>query len=551
MITSAAPEQLYNHGNVLFARQQPQAALQAYDQALALRPDFPEALNNRGQALLALGQLEAAAASFDQAACSRPEFVLAHINRGDVLARLHRPHEALAAYQRAAELQPYSTDTLCRIGSVLLELDRSDQARTAFEFALGLASSRVDALNGLTNACLELRDAPAAAQANARALALAPTSAEAHTLQGSLALLAGEHERALHCFERALELDPGFTSAILNRAFTLLLQGHLAEGWRLYETRLALGNLGSTPRRSPPRAEGPPRGQSLLLTAEQGLGDTLQFCRYALELQRQDVRVTLEVPSAIKALIRSLSPHVRVIGREEEFTEPSDWYCPLLSAPRLCGTTLTSIPDCVPYLSAPADRIERWAAILQSNARRTSLRIGLNWAGNPVAERRLLRGRSLPLTLFEPLFELPGIAWYSLQKGPAEAERAGLRDPGRLQLFGAPFDEGNDAFLDSAAVMMHLDLVISSDSAVAHLAGALGVQTWVLLHDTPDWRWHLEREDSPWYPTMRLFRQTTSGDWPAVIARVGDALRHLQSARVTASAPQPRAHQTTGGVIAC
>jgi tetratricopeptide (TPR) repeat protein len=546
---SATPEQLYNHGNTLFARREPQAALQAYEQALALRPDFPEALNNRGQALLALGDLEAAVASFDQAARSRPEFVLAHINRGDALSRLQRPDEALTAYQRAAELQPYSADTLCRIGAVLLALDRSAQARTAFEFALGLAPSRVDALNGLTNACLELREWPAAAQANARALELAPTSAEAHTLQGNLVLLTGEHERAMRCFERALELDRGFESATLNQAFILLLTGRLVEGWHLYETRLALGKPPRTPRRLPPRAESLPHRQSLLLTAEQGLGDTLQFCRYALELQRQEVRVTLEVPSEIKTLICSVSPHIRVIDREEA-TEPHDWYCPLLSAPRLCGTTLTSIPAGVPYLSAPADRIERWAAVSQTYAGTRPLRIGLNWAGNPAAERRLLRGRSLSLTLFEPLFELPGVAWYSLQKGPAEGERARLKDPERLHVFEAPFDEGTDAFLDSSAVMMHLDLVISSDSAVAHLAGALGVPTWLLLHDTPDWRWLLEREDSPWYPTMRLFRQTRGGSWSAVIARVRDALSHLQSTK-KAAMPQVRPKQATGPVVAC
>lgn len=460
-------------------------------------------------------------------------------HRGNSLLALQRFGEALEAYQRSFELAP-AADTMYWLGVTLLALGRAEQARTAFQFTLMSSPDRIDALAALTNACLELNQIEQAAAASARVLLLAPASADAHTSQGNLELMRGQLDVALQCFNRALALEPHNRQAALNKAFIKLLRGELREGWELYEARW----LGVSPENSgsaytQPRwdAQRSAPGSTVLLWAEQGLGDTLQFARYALELQGRGLQAVLEVQPQLKRLLGSLSSPVRVIAKGEP-VGAFDSHCPLLSAPRVCGTELATIPAVVPYLRAPPERIEHWGRWFSSRPR--SWRIGIAWAGNPHTERRLLRGRSLPLDCLERLFSIPEPEWFVLQHGTARSESAQLHSLGRLHLFDESFDHGPDAFLDTASVIQHLDLVITTDTAIAHLAGALGAPTWLLLHETPDWRWLQQRADSPWYPTLRLFRQQHGSGWAPVIDAVHHALAELFAQRSELPDRRPR-----------
>jgi len=258
--------------------------------------------------------------------------------------------------------------------------------------------------------------------------------------------------------------------------------------------------------------------------AEQGLGDVIQFCRYLPLLAAQGVSVVFEVMPSLKALLRTLPPAISLVGRGEPLP-PVDFYCPLLSLPLAFNTRLDTIPAQVPYLTAERQRTARW---MQRLGALRGLRVGVAWQGNLAVEKLIwARGRSIPLTALEPLARLPGVQLVSLQKGPGLEQLRNVPFAERIIDLSADLDRGPDAFLDTAAVVAGLDLVISSDTSVAHLAGALGRPVWTVLAASPEWRWGLERSDSPWYPTMRLFRQTTDGDWNTVVATIAEALQEL------------------------
>jgi len=270
----------------------------------------------------------------------------------------------------------------------------------------------------------------------------------------------------------------------------------------------------------------PLAGKTLLVHAEQGLGDVIQFCRYLPMLEAQRVSVVFEVMPSLKALLRTLPPAIRLVGRGEPLP-PVDYYCPLLSLPLAFNTRLDTIPAQVPYLTAETQRTARW---MQRLGALPGLRVGIAWQGNLAVEKLIwARGRSIPLAALEPLAQLRRVSLVSLQKGPGLEQLRNVPFAERIIDLSAELDRGPDAFLDTAAVMAGLDLVISSDTAVAHLAGALGRPVWTVLPASPEWRWGLERSDSPWYPTMRLFRQTTDGDWNTVVAAIAEALQNLSS----------------------
>jgi hypothetical protein len=300
----------------------------------------------------------------------------------------------------------------------------------------------------------------------------------------------------------------------------MLLQ-RFDEAWPLYEARHQLTPLAKMPERTA-RWTGAQdiKDKTLLLHAEQGLGDTIQFCRYALMATARGARVILMVQDALVALLRDLGPGITVMG----FSAPppeTDFHCPLLSLPAAFGTTEQTIPAYAAYLRAEPARVARWASRIGQDG----LKLGINWQG---AVSKIDAGRSLPLRQFAPLAAVPGIRLISLQKN-AGAEQ--LRDAGLpVETLGEDFDVGPDAFLDTAAVMQSLDLIVTSDTAIAHLAGALGRPTWVALKAVPDWRWQLEGARSPWYPSMRLFRQDAPGDWPGVFAAMAAGLRDKDSA---------------------
>jgi tetratricopeptide (TPR) repeat protein len=474
---------LYNRGGVLRDLQRPAEAVADYDKALAIRPDYAEALNNRGLALLDLRRPAEALASFDRALSIRPDYATALNNRASTLQDLGRPAEALASYDKVLAIRPSYAEALYNRGIVLRNLQRPAEALASFDKALSIDPNHVDALN---NRGIVLRDLDRPLEALAsydRALAIDPGNAETHSNRSSLRLLLGDFDRGWEEFEwrwRVRDFAP----------------------WRRdFAEPLGLG-------------DGPLEGRTILLHAEQGFGDAIQFVRYAPLVAARGAKVVLEVPTPLTALLSGVAGAALVIGRGEKRPE-LDCHCPLLSLPLAFKTRLDTIPAPIAYLSAPQDRVIEWKQRLPATGMR---RIGIAWAGN--ANFKGDQTRSIGLARFLPLLSVAGIELFGLQKDLRDGDRDILRGHSRVMHLGDAMED----FSDTAAVMSSLDLVISSDTSVAHLAGALGKPVWVLLQYAADWRWLLGRSDSPWYPTARLFRQPEIGDWESVIRQVADAL---------------------------
>jgi hypothetical protein len=330
----------------------------------------------------------------------------------------------------------------------------------------------------------------------------------------------GRLDEARASFDRAVGIRPDFAQARWNRAQAMLLAGDFAQGWREHEWRLkAHPELQRAFAQPLWLGEVPLDGKTILLHAEQGLGDTLQFCRYAPLVAARGGRVVLEVQKPLVDLMRDLPGVAAVVARGEPLPD-FDLHCPLLSLPLAFGTRLDTIPAQMPYLGAPAERAAGWEARLTKRPR-----IGLVWSGNAGHKRD--RARSIPLYALMPVFDLDAATFVSLQKEARAADAAVLKQTAKLIDVGAELE----TFADTAALIRQLDLVIAVDTSVAHLAGALGKPLWLLLPAAPDWRWLAGREDSPWYPTARLFRQTVTRAWGPVVARVRAALEEMIASR--------------------
>jgi hypothetical protein len=349
-------------------------------------------------------------------------------------------------------------------------------------------------------------------------LAIKPDDVHA---QVNLALVLerqGKLDEAIPVYERALELDPGCAEAHFNHGLALLLTGNLAEGWKEYEWGFQCGSR-PQPRHAQPRWAGESlAGKTILLCEEQGLGDSLQFVRYAELLKQRGAQVIVECRRELASLVAS-APGVAAVVRPGESPGAFDVWLPLLSVPGVVGTTMDTIPASVPYLFPNAELVAKWKSELADTP---GLKVGISWQGNPQVKTD--RNRSIPLEHFARLGEVSGVQFFSFQMGVGREQVAGMH--GRLPIIDLADRIGN--LEDTAAIMRNLDLVILSDSAPAHLAGALGVNAWVALGFAPDWRWLRERSDSPWYPTMRLYRQPRPGDWSDVFQRIAADLATLR-----------------------
>ncbi|MBV9833968.1 MAG: tetratricopeptide repeat protein [Alphaproteobacteria bacterium] len=496
----------YNRGNALQALGHAREALASHDRAVALRPDHVNAIYGQGNALQMLGRHEEALARYDQAIALRSDHAEAWSSRGNALRRLGRLEDALASHDRSLALKPDNADAQYNRGTVLRALGRPDEALASHDRALALKPDHPRAHGSRANALRDLGRFEEALASYQSALALMPDHADTWSdrgtaLQGLLRL-----DEALASYERAIALDARHVDAHWNRATALLLSGDLARGWREFEWRwrtMTKGRPGSW------LGEAKLRGRSIVLRSEQGLGDTVQFARYAPLVMAEGARVILSVQAPLRRLMASLDPEIEVVAAGEAVAELD---CPLMSLPLALGTTLDSIPAPPRYLAAEPDLVEAWRARLPTGKRR----IGLVWSGNP--NHRNDRNRSLSLATLAPLFEIDA-HWIALQKDVPARDVATLD---RLSLIRVADQLGD--FADTAALIEALDLVIAVDTSVAHLAGALGKAVWILLPFSPDWRWLTAREDSPWYPSARLLRQTTPGDWAGVVDRVVEAL---------------------------
>jgi predicted O-linked N-acetylglucosamine transferase (SPINDLY family)/ADP-heptose:LPS heptosyltransferase len=476
--------------------------------AVELAPARADCRHSLGFIMRALGRDPEAEASFRKAVALDPDFVEAHYQLGNLLRETRRPAEAEASYNRVLALSPNHHQAHNNLGAALGELERHAEAIAQFRRALELKPDYVEARSNLGNS-LKIAGQPAEAEAECRrAIALAPGFAPAYLNLGLALQELGRFDEALAAYRRASAGRPDYAKAVACEGILLLLRGEFAAGWEKYEARWRIGDLPPRDFTEPQWRGEPLAGRTILLHAEQGFGDAIQFLRYVPQVAARGGAVIVEIQKPLVPLAARI-PGITVVARGDPLPA-FDLQCPLLSLPLAFATTLDSIPAQIPYLVAPPERVAHWRSRLGGG-----FKVGIAWAGSPV--HRNDRNRSIPLARLAPLFEIAGPRWFSLQVGPRAADLAGR--PGVIDL-SAELAE----FAETAAAIAALDLVITADTAVAHLAGALGKPVWVMLPFAPDWRWLLGRDDSPWYPTLRLFRQPRAGDWDGVVAAVRGAL---------------------------
>jgi tetratricopeptide (TPR) repeat protein len=514
-----------NRGNALIALGRFQGALASYDRVVALAPTYAEAHYNRANALRDLRRFGASLASYERAIALRPTYVEALNNRAGVLAALGRIEDALAAYEDAIAVGPDSVEAHANRAKMLNDLWRSEEALAASEQAIAIAPDHADAQNNRAIALHELGRTEAALETWMRVVAQRPDHFKAHNNIGMALQSLGRPAEAVAAYDRALALAPDFSEAHLNRASSLLALGDLARGFEEYRWRWVAPEGPRLKRRLPcPLWEGESlAGKAILVHCEQGYGDALQFVRFAPLLARMVARVTVLAEPPLVRLLGSI-PGIEVTDRVTG-EAAYDFQIPLLCTPRLLGTTLETIPAQTPYLFADPAKAAAWAARLL--ARGEALRVGLVWAGGTRNDAPSLhaidRRRSVRLEQYAPLSEIAGVRFFSLQKdGPAAQAR---QPPAGLDLTDWAAELRD--FADTAALVAGLDLVITVDTSVAHLAGALGKPVWVLSRFDGCWRWLNGREDSPWYPTARVFHQKAPGAWDEVIERVASELATL------------------------
>jgi Flp pilus assembly protein TadD len=464
-------------------------------------PYHAGAWNNLGTAVWQQDRVKEAEEHYRRALAEAPDDFGVLNNLGNALWEQSRPGDAVVYYWRALQLQPDSPETQMNYGVALSDLGEFDEALQWLRSSLGLRPDSPEALDNI----------------------------------GMTLARQGLWDEALHWYERALAVRPDFPEARRNRSYVWLAHGDYERGWPEHEWRLCCRNHRVLPVPRPQWRGEDLAGRTILLHAEQGYGDVLQFIRFACDVKRRGPHVIAACPEPLVRLV-ALCPGVDAV---------EDWYAPIpecdvhathMSLPAILGTTLATLPGEFPYLAPDAETVDRWRPLVErglaaaypdddpmSGGRRT-IRIGIAWQGNP--RNRIDRWRSFPLCEFAPIAELPGVRLISLQKGQGTEqldELAGRFPVAVLPGCGPGGDDRRD-FLDTAAVMSLVDLVIAPESAVGHLAGSLGVRAWVPLPTVADWRWLLDRDDSPWYPRMTLFRQESPGGWPAVFRRMTDRL---------------------------
>jgi len=511
-----------NLGNVLKDQGKLDQALACYRRALELKPDYALAHNNLGLVLSGQGNLDGAVACYRRATELKPDFAEAHNNLGTALMHLGKLDEAVASFRRALELKPDYTEAHNNLGNAFEHQGKLDEAVACFRRALELKPDYAQVHNNLGVALQERGTLDEAVACYRRALELKPDYPEAHNNLGNALKEQGTLDKAVACYRRALELKPDYAEAHTDLAIACLLTGDWRRGWPEYQWRWQTKGFAAR-RFGQPLWNGESlAGKTILLHAEQGLGDTIQFIRYAPMVKRYGGTVVVECQKPLLALLEG-SPGVDHLIGQGDRLPAFDVHAPLLSLPLVLQTSLATIPASIPYLFPKAAIVERWRKTLVEI---DGFKIGITWQGNPTF--RGDRCRSIPLRWFAPLAQVPGVRLLSLQKGAGAEQLAEVGDLFEVTELGSRLHD----FADTAAVMKNLDLVITSDTGPAHLAGALGVPVWVALSFVPDWRWLLDRGDSPWYPTARLFRQREPGDWHAVFEEIKKALcRRVQSSR--------------------
>ena len=506
------PSQATVHSNLGFALKslgRYAESVDSYLNAIKLKPDFADAHLHCGLAYLAMNQPLQAVASFDQVIALRIDDAQAYCNRGVAFAKLGRFDEAIASYQTAISFKPDFAEAYFNWGNALQSLRRYAMAIATYDQAIALRADYADAYTNRGNALKELDRFTEAIESYASAIAAKPDHIEAHMNQGVAHYECLEIEKALACYDRSLQIQADYAEAQWNKALALLLSGDLENGFQLHESRWRRSTFTSKRRdfKQPLwLGEESIQGKTILLHAEQGLGDTIQFCRYCEAVQALGATVLLEVQAPLMGLLASLRGVSRLIRQGDPLPE-FDFHCPLMSLPLAMKTRLDSIPAAPQYLRADAAKVEIWKARL---GERKGKRVGLAWSGSQV--HRNDKKRSIPLVDY--LDNLPtGFEYISLQNETRSDDNVVLMNS-NIKHFGKDLQD----LSDTAALCESMDLIISVDTSVAHLAGALGKKVCLLVPNVPDWRWMLQRADSPWYPGLRIFRLKANEHWASLLS---------------------------------
>jgi tetratricopeptide (TPR) repeat protein len=519
-MTTTLPEKFQQSLELHRAGQLAQAQV-GYEEILAIQPAHADAVNLLGAIAIQMGNPQRAVELFGRAIEIDPNNVAAYCNSGLALRELRQLDAALARFEQAIALKADSSEAYSNRGLVLCELKQWDAALASYRQAIAIEPDYAEAHLACARVLQELKQWDAALASCDRAIAIVPDYEEAYLGRAVVLSQRRQMDAALASYDRAIALKPDYATAHHGRAHTCLLLGDFDKGWIGYEWRWKDSDCISTGEKrdfAQPLWLGKESiaRKTILLCSEQGLGDTLQFCRYARLVSDLGARVILEVHEPLRSLLAGLEGVARLVTKGDALPD-FDYWCPQLSLPLAFKTRLCTIPSSAKYLASDATKVARWQRRL---GEKTQPRIGLVWSGNP----RHRNDQNRSILLAELIRYLPGgLQYVSLQKDVHECDRQILQSSATMLQFS---DELHD-FSDTAALCDCMDVVISVDTSVAHLSGALGKNTWILLPFVPDWRWLLDRDDSPWYPTAKLYRQDKFGDWTGVFEQVRASLMQL------------------------
>ena len=506
----------YNLGNALQKLKRLNEAVASYRKAIAIQPNFALAFNNCGNALKELGHLGEALASYDKAIALSPHYADVFYNRGNALKDCKRLEDAIASYDRAIAIDPVFSKALINRGNALQSLKQWDEALASYDRALAINPADAEALTNRGNALQELGCLDEALASYDKAIFAKSDHADAFGNRGHALQELKRLDEALESYSKAIAIQPHYAEAHWNESVCRLLRGDFEAGWPKYEGRWLRENCTEEPRNYPqPLWLGAEElnGKTILLYAEQGLGDTLQFIRYARDVASLGATVVLEAPGPLIPLFVDLEGVTAVIAKGNQLPA-FDFHCPLMSLPLAFNTRMEDIKGS-PYLRVPPDRLSSWTSRIGVSS---STRIGLVWSGSSIHKNDTKR--SIKLSDFRHLLtESPD--YFCLQREIREADRMELKSLPMVRTFEADLVD----FADTAALVDLMEVVITVDTSVAHLAGSLGKEVWILLPHVPDWRWMLDRPDSPWYDSVTLFRQPERGDWASVIDTVARTLQ--------------------------